>query len=94
MLMVTTGRQVRVRVPPTIDRRKLKDFAGGLFGDGGATPLRDALLEIDDRFLRKADDRWPVLVLIAGDGAESSATANEQKFSRWLTDLPARGMSV
>jgi Mg-chelatase subunit ChlD len=92
LLMITTGRQVRVRVQPTTDRRKLKDFASGVFGDGGATPLRDALLEVDDRFFRKADDRWPILVIIVGDGAESSAPANEQKFNQWLNGLPARGV--
>src|SRR5437879_3835928 len=50
VLVVSTGRQVRVRQPPTIDRKTLNDLANGLFSDGGATPLMDALLEIDDRF--------------------------------------------
>src|SRR5206468_498995 len=34
VLLVTTGRQARVRVQPTTDRRKLKEAAGGLFTDG------------------------------------------------------------
>ena len=61
---MSTGRQARVRVPPTTDRKKLKDAAGGLFSDGGATILSDTLLEIDDRFMRKAEDRWPVFVIV------------------------------
>ena len=54
LMLVTTGRQMRVRVQPTTDRKKFKDTASGLFSDGGATPLMDALLEVDDRFMRKA----------------------------------------
>ena len=94
VMLVTTGRQVRVRVPPTTDRKKVRDAASGLFSDGGATPLMDALLEIDERFLRKADDRWPVFVIVTGDGAEVSAGANEKKFNNWLRALPSRGVSA
>jgi len=67
VLLVTTGRQARVRVPPTTDRAKLKKEAGGLFGDGAGTVLMDGLMEIDDRFFKKADDRWPVFVIFTWD---------------------------
>src|SRR5437899_2749070 len=39
VMFVSTGRQVRVRVQPTADRKKLLDFANSLFSEGGATPL-------------------------------------------------------
>lgn len=94
VMVVSTGRQVRVRLQPTVDRHKALDLTKGLFSDGGATPLRDALLEIDDRFFRKTEDRWPVFVIVTGDSAESSAPANETKFNRWLNDIPARGVSA
>lgn len=94
VMCVSTGRQVRVRLQPTADRQKALDFAKGLFSDGGATPLRDALLEIDGRFFRKLEDRWPVFLIVTGDSAESSAPANETPFNKWLNDLPARGISV
>ena len=94
VLMVSTGRQTRVRVQPTTDRKKLKDAAGGLFSDGGATVLSDTLLEVDDRFMRKAEDRWPVFVIITSDGADGSTGANEKKFNDWLLNLPARGISA
>src|SRR5439155_2065922 len=86
----STGRQTRIRVPPTTDRKKLRDAAGGLFSDGGATVLIDSLLEMDDRFMRKAEDRWPVFVIITGDGAEGSAGANEKKMNDWVVALPTR----
>ena len=94
VMLVSTGRQMRIRVPPTLDRKKLTDAAKGLFSDGGATPLMDALMEIDDRFMRKAEDRWPVFVIVSGDGAESSAGANEKKFNDWARALPARGIAA
>ena len=31
VMIVSTGRQTRVRVPPTTDRKKLKDASAGLF---------------------------------------------------------------
>jgi von Willebrand factor type A domain len=94
VMVVSTGRQIRVRLQPTTDRKKALDLAKGLFSDGGATPLRDALLEIDDRFFRKTENRWPMFVIVTGDSAESSAPANETKFNKWLNEIPARGISA
>ena len=94
LMMVTLGRQVRVRLQPTADRRKFKESAAGLFNDGGATVLSDGLMEIDDRFMRKAEDRWPAFVIVTADGTEGSAGANEKKFNDWIRDLPARGITI
>lgn len=94
LLLVSAGRQVRVRLPPTADRKKFKDTAAGLFPDGGATPLMDALLETDDRFLKKAEDRWPVFVIVTSDGTEGSAGANERRFNEWVRGLPRRGVAA
>jgi hypothetical protein len=84
---------LRVRVPPTMDRKKLKDTAGGLFTDGGAgSMLIDSLLEIDDRFLKKAEDRWPVFVIITSDGVETSSGAHEKQFNQWSLAMAGRGI--
>jgi Mg-chelatase subunit ChlD len=92
--LVSTGRQTRVRVQPTADHKKMKDAADGLFADGGATVLEDTLLDIDNRFIRKAENRWPVFVIVTGDGPEGSAGANEKKFNDWVVALPSRGISA
>jgi hypothetical protein len=94
LALVATGRQVRVRVPPTTDRKKFKDAATGLFADGGATVLSDGLLEMDERFFRTAEDRWPVFVIVTADGVDGSSGANEKKFNDWLRALPSRGISA
>jgi hypothetical protein len=94
VILITTGRQARVRVPPTTDRKKLKETAAGLFTDGAGTVLMDGLLEIDDRFFKKADDRWPVFVIVTSDGTESSAGAREKEFLKWSPMLGPRGFTV
>ncbi len=94
VLLASTGRQFRVRVQPTTDRKKLKDAANGLFGDGGGTVLMDGLLEADSRFLRKAENRWPVFVIVTSDGPEISAGAHEKEFNQWAAALAQRGVSV
>jgi hypothetical protein len=94
VMLVTTGRQVRVRVQPTTDRRKLKDTAAGLFADGGGTVLMDGLLEIDDRFFKKAESRWPVFVIFTSDGIEGSASAHEKEFMKWALALGPRGVTA
>jgi len=94
VLIVTTGRQARVRVQPTTDRRKLKEVASGLFIDGAGTVLMDGLMEIDDRFFKKADDRWPVFVIFTSDGTESSAGAREKEFNKWQLAIGPRGITA
>src|SRR3954470_9483857 len=94
VILITTGRQMRVRVPPSTDRKKLKETAAGLFTDGSGTVLMDGLLEIDDRFFKKAEDRWPVVVIFTSDGTESSTGSREKEFTKWSPQLAARGITV
>ncbi len=91
---MSTGRRVQVRVPPTTDLAKLKSSAGGLLTENGPTSLIDALQEIEQRFLRKPGDRWPVLVVVTGTGSDNSKETDEQTFNRWLTETAKRGVSA
>lgn len=94
LLLVSTGRRIQVRVQPTADRKKVKDSISGLVADGGPTPLMDALREIDDRFMRKAEDRSPVFVILTGDGSENSVNTDGPAFNTWLRTLGPRGVSA
>jgi hypothetical protein len=96
LLVATTGRRTAVRVQPTTDRKKARDFVGGLVDDagGGPTPLMDSILEVDERFMRKATDRTPVFVIVTGDGTESSIRTSPDAFNQWLGTLHGRNVSV
>jgi hypothetical protein len=93
IMLVTTGRHVRVHVPPTTDRKQIVDAAAGLSIDGAGTALMDSLVDIDDRFMKPARDRWAVFVILTSDGTESSSVSIE-KFNAWLLGLPSRGISA
>ncbi len=93
-MLISTGRQMRVLVQPTLDRKKLKDAASSLFMDGGGTQLMEGILEIDDRFMKKAEDRWPVFVILTTDGSEGSPEARENEFNKWLQALAPRGVTI
>jgi Mg-chelatase subunit ChlD len=88
VLLVSTGRHVQVRVPPTTDYEKVRKSAKGLVTDGGPTPLADALVEIDRRFMRGLEGRSPVFVVVTGDGSESSVEIDA--FNAWLQTLRGR----
>ena len=93
IVLVTTGRRTQVRVPPTTDKAKLKGSANGMLSENGPTALMDALVDVDARFMRKAGDRWPVFVILTGDGGENSKV-DEQEFNRWISEIARRGASA
>ncbi len=96
MLIVSTGQQVRVRVQPTADRKRLKDAAKNIFydGHGGGTLLFDALFEVDNRFLKKAGDMTPVILIVTGDGAEVSQRYDQKAFTSLANGIALRGIQV
>jgi Mg-chelatase subunit ChlD len=92
LLLVSTGRRTEIRVPPTADRKKVQGSIQGLLAGDGPTPLMDALLETDERMMRKATDRSLVFVLVTGDGSESSKSTDGETFNRWLATLAKRNV--
>jgi VWFA-related protein len=90
VVLVSIGRQLRVRVQPTTDRARLREGIDNLFPDGGATVLVDALRESHSRFLRKAEDRWPVFVVLTTDGPDNSGTRDDE-YERFIRELQATG---
>jgi predicted RNA binding protein with dsRBD fold (UPF0201 family) len=90
IVLISIGRQLRIRVQPTLDRAKISDGINNLFPDGGATVLVDALRESHSRFLRKAENRWPVFVVITTDGPDNSGTRDDE-YERFIRELQATG---
>jgi hypothetical protein len=89
--LMTIGRQARMRVAPTADRKKLGDAIKGFFSDGGGSAALDGVIEGYDRILKKAENRWPIIVLITTDGAAAGST-REDEFERFLNALRPTGV--
>ncbi len=94
LALVLIGGQARVRVQPTTDHKKFLDAVKGVFTESGATILIDGLLETGRSLMKRAEDRWPIFVIVTADGAEGSSSANEKKFNEWVGLLAARDVGV
>jgi hypothetical protein len=89
--LISTGGQIRIRVPLTTDRAKLHKAASAFASDGGANAFLDTLLEADRRFLKKADDRRPVFVIVMTDETQTRGDARVDEYNRWMNDFLRRG---
>jgi len=87
----TISPQFRIKVKPTADRRELQAGINTLFASTATgTALMDGLMEVDERFVKTAPDRWPVFVVITSDSPEVSGRLLED-FNRWIQELVGRG---
>lgn len=92
--LFTTGRQMRVRVPPTTDRTRLASEAKEFSGDGAGNTLLDSIREIDQRFMTRPEDRWPVWVIVTFDGPELSRNMPDDVYARIVQGFIARGVTI
>jgi VWFA-related protein len=87
--LVTFGRQIDVRTPPTADRVKLKKSVASMTADEGSrTALIDSLLDAHKRFLHGVEDRWPVVVVVTSDQVEI-ARNRQTDFNSLVRELQA-----
>ncbi len=87
---ITTGGQMRIRVPPTTDRTKLRSAAAGFAADGGANSLLDTLLESDQRFLKNTPDRRPIFVIVTTDNNSSRGDERIDAYNLFMKDFVQR----
>ena len=87
--LITTGGQIRIRQPLTVDRQKLKTAAGLFASDGGENSLIETMLEVDRRFLNGAPGQWPVLVIVTTD--QGTPWVSDNRFNRFVNDFLSRG---
>jgi hypothetical protein len=90
--LISVGGQARLRFSPTSDRKKLSDAASAFFPDGGGAAVLDGLTEGYNQFLRKAEARWPILVLITTDGP-ITGTARSDQFDNFLKQVEASAVT-
>lgn len=91
IVIVSTGGQLRVRVPPTSDRPKLRAAAIGFSPDGGANSFLETMLEADARFLKKAPNHRSVLVMLTSDAGTTVGEARIDAYNAFANDFIARG---
>lgn len=89
--LITTGGQLRIRVPPTSDRPTLRAAASEFAPDGGANAFVEALLEADRRFLRSAGDRRSVFVILTSDAGSTVGPSPIDAYNNFVNDFVTRG---
>jgi hypothetical protein len=91
IVFVTSGGQMRIRVPPTTDRTKLRAAASAFASDGGGNAFVDALLEADQRFLRGLSDRNSIIVILTTDRGGSVDDARIDNYNKFADEFVGRG---
>lgn len=91
---MTTGGQLKIRVPPGTDRQKLRSEFQLFSAESGGNAIIESLLEADTRFLKNAPDRWPVFVLVTNDTGASRGEAPIDRYNRFMNDYLLRGGSA
>lgn len=89
--LITTGGQIRIRVPPTTDRDKLHKAMNAFAADGGGNSFLETMLEADKRFLVNAGERRPVFVIIMTDGTMSRGDVRVDQYNDWVGTFLRRG---
>ncbi len=89
--IISTGGQLRIRVPPTTDRDKLRKVADSFASDGGANSFLETMLEADTRFMKTAPERRPVFVVVTTDSGSASAGVRIDAYNKFMRDFMQRG---
>lgn len=89
--LISTGGQLRIRVPPTSDRDRLDKAVASFASEGGANAFLDSLLEADTRLLKSAPTLWPVFVIVTTDAAETRGEQRIDDYNKFMNDFAARG---
>ena len=95
IVLLTTGRQLQVRIPPPgQDRKKLKDAVTRIYPDAGSpSVLLNGFEETFNRFFRDATGKWPVIVVVTTDGPENS-NMNPVQFRQFAERITDRNILV
>jgi Mg-chelatase subunit ChlD len=87
--IISTGGQLRIRVPPTLDRQRLHEAASRFSSDGGANSFLDTLIESDQRLLKAAPDRRAAIVIVTTD-PPSIGDPPLYRYNRFVEDFLRR----
>ena len=92
--LATIGRNIQWRVDFTTDRGELRESAGEIFVGGGAGPiLLDGIKETWARRFED-DESWPIFVVVATDGAESSGNMSQNEYGELVNELISNAATI
>ena len=92
--LATIGQNIRWRVDFTTDRDELRESAGEVFVAGGGGPiLLDGIKETWERRFED-DESFPIFVIVATDGTESSGNMNQNQYAGMVNELIANGVTI
>ncbi len=90
LTLISTGGQLRVRVPPTTDRERLGKAMDSFASDSGGNSVIMAMIESDKRFLESAKVERPVIVVLTND-SDAVADAAVERYNEWMPGFIRRG---
>ncbi len=91
MTLISSGGQLRIRVPTTTDRVALRKAAAAFAPDGGANAFVDSMLEADKRFLQTAPERRSVFVIVMTDNSSFRGEARVDAYNKFARNFVNRG---
>lgn len=89
LALISTGGQLRIRVPPTSDRERMRQAIAMFASDGGGNSILETLLESDRRFLKVAPDKKPIFVILSTD-MPSRVEPDIDGYNRFMNDFVRR----
>jgi hypothetical protein len=91
---ITTGGQLKIRVPPGTDRQALRAQIQAFSSESGGNSMIEAVLEADKRLFKDTPQRWPVFVLVTTDLGSGRSDPPFDRYNRFVGDYVARGGSA
>jgi hypothetical protein len=91
LAFITTGGQMIPRVRPTADRAPIRKAMESFSSQGGANAVIDALSESYDRFLKPAEDRRPIFVIVTTESTGGrDGEVNIDRYNRFAQSFVNR----
>ena len=95
LMLVATGGQMNVRVPPTRDYLAVAQSVNAMqVMRSSGNALVSSVEEIYRRYLRGVERRYPMLVIVANDGPDMSQRVTKEGLNTLLQQLTTSGVRV
>jgi hypothetical protein len=95
LMLVTTGGQMNIRVRPTRDYLEILEAATEITRMRSAgNAMVGSVQEIYERYLRTAERRYPMIVILTGDGNDTSQRITDKGVNELLNGLRKTGVLV